>query len=190
MNLIQWEELNDIVLCGHSYGGAVVTGVADRMPDRIRALVYLDAFVLDNGENVAQHVPHDQWKQLVEGAKGVGDGFKVPPIPPEVFKVNRADDADWMRRLCTMHPIRSFEQPIKLTGGIDQIKDITFILAAGFTDGSPFPPFYRKAQTKGWKTLTMSCGHMVMFDEPEELTKILLQISEGHPVSRAATPGH
>src|SRR5262249_4030992 len=137
VNLIHWEELNDIVLCGHSYGGAVVTGVADQMPNRIRSLVYLDAFVLDNGESVAQHVPRDQWKQLAEGAKSLGDGFKVPPIPPEVFKVKRTEDADRMRRLCTMHPIRCFEQPIKLTGGIDQIKEITFILAAGFTERSP-----------------------------------------------------
>src|SRR5262245_38418410 len=72
VNLIHWEELNDIVLCGHSYGGAVVTGVADQMPNRIRSLVYLDAFVLDNGESVAQHVPRDQWKQLAEGAKSLG----------------------------------------------------------------------------------------------------------------------
>ena len=50
VNLIAWEDLHDLVLCGHSYGGCVVTGVADRLPERIRALVYLDAFVLDDGE--------------------------------------------------------------------------------------------------------------------------------------------
>jgi pimeloyl-ACP methyl ester carboxylesterase len=49
-NLILWEELSDVVLCGHSYGGAVIRGVADRISDRIGALVYLDAFVLQNGQ--------------------------------------------------------------------------------------------------------------------------------------------
>ena len=64
VNLIQWEERSDIVLCGHSYGGCVVTGVADQLPDRIRALVYLDAFVLEDGENLAQHVPADQYQPI------------------------------------------------------------------------------------------------------------------------------
>src|SRR5690349_21547465 len=57
VNLIRWEELNDIVLCGHSYGGCVATGVADRVPERVGALIYLDAFVPEDRENLAQHVP-------------------------------------------------------------------------------------------------------------------------------------
>src|SRR5262245_63192127 len=55
LNLIKWEELTDIVLCGHSYGGCVVSGVADRIPERIRSLIYLDAFVPENGDNQMQH---------------------------------------------------------------------------------------------------------------------------------------
>lgn len=56
VNLIRWEELSDVVLCGHSYGGCVVSGVADRMPASIRSLVYLDAFVLEDGENQMQYL--------------------------------------------------------------------------------------------------------------------------------------
>ena len=52
VNLIKWEELSDVVLCGHSYAGCVITGVADQIPDRVRALVFLDAFVLENGESL------------------------------------------------------------------------------------------------------------------------------------------
>ena len=75
MNLIRWEELSDVVLCGHSYGGCVVTGVADRMPDRIRALVYVDAFVredVDLGCGVVtrdeklDESNHDASRRLVE----------------------------------------------------------------------------------------------------------------------------
>ena len=65
-NLMSWEDHSDVVLCGHSYGGCVISGVADRLPDRIRALVYLDAFVLEAGEQLAQHVPDAQYKQLLE----------------------------------------------------------------------------------------------------------------------------
>ena len=62
-NLIVWEELSDVVLCGHSYGGCVVTGVADRVPERVRALVYLDAFVLEAGQSLAQLLPQEQYRQ-------------------------------------------------------------------------------------------------------------------------------
>ena len=77
LNLIRWEELSDIVLCGHSYGGCVISGVADRIPDRIRSLVYRDAFVLEDGENVLQHVPKEQRDQLLEAAIKVGESWKV-----------------------------------------------------------------------------------------------------------------
>src|ERR1700675_3292707 len=59
VNLIQWEELSDVVLCGHSYGGLVISGVADRIPDRIGALVYLDAFVLEDGQSLHDVLPPD-----------------------------------------------------------------------------------------------------------------------------------
>ena len=177
VNLIRWEELSDVVLCGHSYGGCVITGVADRIPDRIRALVYLDAFVLENGENLVQHVPQEQLNQLMEGARTLGEGWKVPPIPPEVFRVQNGTDAEWMKRQYTMHPLASFEQRIKLSGKIDQIKNVTYILAGSFVEGSPFPPFYEKAKAKGWKTLTMAGGHILMLDQPDELSRILQQIA-------------
>jgi pimeloyl-ACP methyl ester carboxylesterase len=91
VNLIRWEELSDVVLCGHSYGGCVISGVADRIPERVGALVYLDAFVLADGENLLQHVHETQRNLLLEGAKNMGEGWKVPPSPAEVFKVNAKD---------------------------------------------------------------------------------------------------
>ena len=88
VNLILWEERSDVVLCGHSYGGAVISGVADRIADRIGALVYLDAFVLQNGQSLYDTLPAAQKDMQVEGVKQTGDGWKVPPIPAEVFNVN------------------------------------------------------------------------------------------------------
>ena len=110
MNLIRWEELTDIVLCGHSYGGCVISGVADRMPEHIRALVYLDAFVLDDGENQMQHLTEAQCRQLREGVNNLGEGWKVPPIPAAAFNVNVAD-REWVDRQCTVQPIGTMEQP-------------------------------------------------------------------------------
>jgi pimeloyl-ACP methyl ester carboxylesterase len=173
MNLIKWEELTDIVLCGHSDGGCVISGVADRIPARIRALVYVDAFVLENGENLAQHLHEETYKMLIEGADA-GNGWKVPPIPGEVFKVN-ARDLSWMNHQCSPHPIDCFRQRIALTGDIQKITNVTFILATGWNGSSPFPAFYERAKARGWKTQILSCGHDIMLDLPEELTKMLVE---------------
>ena len=94
-NLIRSEELSDVELCGHSYGGAVISGVADRVSDRIGALVYLDAFVLENGQSLFDTNPAELRNAQIEAARQVGDGWKVPPIPAEVFNVN-AKDRDWV----------------------------------------------------------------------------------------------
>ena len=173
VNLIQWEELSDVVLCGHSYGGCVISGVAERIPDRIGALVYLDAFVLKNGQCLHDTLPEDQRSLQMELTINHGDGWKVPPIPAEVFNVN-ANDLEWVNRQCTMQPLATFQQAIKLSGEADAVKNVTFILAKGFAD-SPFPQFYESAKAKGWKTLTMACGHDVMLDLPEELTRVLAE---------------
>lgn len=173
VNLIRWEELSNIVLCGHSYGGAVVTGVADQVPDKIGSLVYLDAFVPEDGENLQQHIPPEQFAQLLEGMKAVGDGWAMPPIPAEVFQVNQAD-REWVDSQVTLQSVATFQQPIKLTGDIAKVNNVTYIRASGFKEGSPFPPFLEKAKAKGWATHEIACGHDVMVDKPEELSELLV----------------
>jgi pimeloyl-ACP methyl ester carboxylesterase len=172
VNLIRWEELSNVVLCGHSYGGVVVKGAADRVPDRIGALVYLDAFVPEKEQSLHDTLPPEQKNAQHEGARIHGDGWKVPPITAARFNVN-AKDAAWMDRQCTMHPLATFDDPLRLSGGIDAVKNVTFILATGY-EGSPFGQFYERAKNKGWKTLSMACGHDVMLDMPKELTEALV----------------
>jgi pimeloyl-ACP methyl ester carboxylesterase len=164
----------------------VITGVADRLPDRIAALVYLDAFVPEDGQSQIEILP-SFWKALqLEAAERDGEGWKVPPILAQLFKVN-ASDIEWVNRQCTMQSIATFQQVIKLSGRVDALKNVTFILATGFDD-SPFTAFYDRAKAKGWKTLTMSCGHDVMLDRPEELAGALLDIAEAQRSQPATSP--
>ena len=166
LNLIQWEELTDCVLCGHSYGGMVVAGVADRVPERVRSLVFLDAFVPENGQSLAHFVPTPA-DQLI-------DGWKSRPMSAAGFAVNPADLA-WVDHQCTPQSVACFQQPAKLTDGIARIKRISYIYASGWAgDQSPFHPFYEKARLRGWQTSEISCGHDVMLDQPEVLTTLLL----------------
>lgn len=181
VNLIQWEELSNVILCGHSYGGGVVGGVVDRVPDRIGALVYLDAFVLNDGQCVHDTLPAAQRELQLELARSVGDGWRVPPIPAEVFNVNLADRA-WVDRQCTMQPLATFQQPLKRSGGSVGPANTTFILATGFGD-SPFRPFHDRARAAGWKTLTIDCGHDVMLDRPDELVQMLTSAAAAVPAT-------
>jgi pimeloyl-ACP methyl ester carboxylesterase len=174
-NLIRWEELNNVILCGHSYAGCVIRGVADRIPERIGALTYLDAFVPESGHGLFDYLPPETRAQQMEGVRQSGEGWKVPPIPAEVFNVN-AKDRDWVNRQCTMQPFATFMQPVRLTGAIERIKNVTYILASDW-EGSPFPQFFEKAKASGWKTRDIPCGHDVMLDRPEELVRALLDVA-------------
>jgi pimeloyl-ACP methyl ester carboxylesterase len=176
VNLVRWEELSDVILCGHSYGGFVISGAADCIPDRIRALVYLDAFVPEDSECLFDLLPQEQVQGTRQQAQATGGGWKVAPIPAEVFHVNPRDCA-WVNAQCTPHPLACFEERIKLTGGLGRIQDVTHILATGFHDGSPFPACHERAKTKRWKTRTNACGHDVMLDLPDELTAFLLEFA-------------
>lgn len=170
-NLVIWENLRDIVLVGHSYGGIVARHVADRMPERIRSLIYLDAFVPDDGKALHDYLP-DNGKHFRELAVTHGDGWKLPPPPAAFFAVNAADAA-WVDRQCTMHPLSTCETPARISGACDSIATIGYILARDF-DG-PFGQFYAKAGERGWWQEELACGHDVMLDMPNELTSLLLR---------------
>jgi pimeloyl-ACP methyl ester carboxylesterase len=177
VNLIRWEELSEVVLCGHSYSGCVITGVADRVPDRIRKLVYLDAFLPEDGQSLHDLLPPAHRDSQLELARSTGEGWKVPPIPAEVFNVNPADRA-WVDRQCTVQSLATFQQAIKLSGQHATQPETTYILATGWPE-TPFLPSYNRAKARGWKTRRIDCGHDVMLDRPEELAGMLADIAAG-----------
>jgi pimeloyl-ACP methyl ester carboxylesterase len=172
VNLVRWENLDDFVLCGHSYAGCVVTGVADRIPERLRALVYLDAFVLESGQSLYDAVPAELRDAQVNAAREMGDGWQVPPIPAELFNVNAADRA-WVDAQCTPQPLATLQQRLTLQNSMPPEK-VTHVLATDHAQ-SPFGPFHELAKRKGWKTSTIHCGHDVMLDRPDDVVEILLE---------------
>ncbi|MEI9985113.1 MAG: alpha/beta fold hydrolase [Aliidongia sp.] len=149
-SLLAWEDLSDIVLCGHSYAGCVVTGVADRASERIAALVYLDALRARAGQSLFDILPAEWRKQQLDSARQAGEGWRVPPVPAEVFNVNAADRA-WVDRQCTPQSLATFTQPIRLTGRAAAIESVGYIWASDWA-GSPFAPFYEQARQLGWWT--------------------------------------
>jgi pimeloyl-ACP methyl ester carboxylesterase len=182
VNLLRWEDLSDVILCGHSYGGNVITGVADQAPERIRTVVYVDAFVPEDGECVFDLLSPRRAQQMRLQAQTVGAGWSVPPIPSERFNVNLGDAA-WVNAQCTSQSIASFEEHIRLNRVPSHTHDATHIWATGW-DNSPFRAAHERAKAKGWKSRTIACGHEVMFDRPDELTDMLLEFATSEALSR------
>jgi len=161
VNLLRWEALENILLCGHSYGGVVVTGAADRAAGRIASLVYLDAFVPEDGQSQRELTT----RQLPQTPT-------VPAIPAAAFMVNEKDRA-WVDGLCTPHPNATFNERISLTGAWRGIKRKSYIRAGAYPSG-PFDAFYNRFKADpGWTVASLPCGHDVMVDMPEALAGLL-----------------
>ncbi len=174
VNVIRWEELSDVVLAGHSYGGMVITGVADKIPDKIRSLVYLDAFVPASGQAVTDFLPPELLGGMRDDAKQNGAGYLMTPIPAEVFKVNQGDAA-WVDRMCVKHPLACFEQKIALTGGSAKVGRHTYVVATGYGPPQPFLAVADGLKSdKNWKVVTFPCGHDLMLDMPKETAEVLV----------------
>lgn len=171
VNLVRWEGLDDFILVGHSYGGFVVSGVADGFPERIRSLVYLDAFVPGDGKRLVDYAPI--------APEQLDDGWKVKPISAAAFGVNPAD-REWVDSQCTPQSLACFEQPIELTGRLGQVKRVEYLFSNAWAGGhSLFTRFYQEAKTRGWRTCEMACGHDAMIDEPASLAELLVHASQG-----------
>ena len=166
--VIDYEDLSGCVLVGHSYGGLVVTGVADAVPDRVGSLVYLDAFVPENGQSLVDILPAGMPRPSTES-------WLSAPIPVEVFGEPSSEVQKFAARKRLPQPTACFTQPVKLGGGIDRIRRKTYIYC---NDPAPtvFTPFYERLRTKpGWTVHTLPCTHFVQMDMPDELTSLLLE---------------
>jgi hypothetical protein len=140
--------------------------------EKIAALVYLDAFVLESGQSLHDTLPPDQRQGQLDATAAFGDGWRVPPIPAEVFNVNAADRA-WVDEQCTDQPLACFQQKLHLGHGAAAVGSTHYIYASNW-EGTPFTGFYESAKARGWSTREIACGHDVMLDRPEELTAALL----------------
>ena len=173
LGVLRCEELSDVVLCGHSYGGMVITGVADEAPEQIRSLVYLDALVPAEGKSALDALPAELASGLQESARASASGFRVGPAPAEAFAVN-AQDRAWVDRRCVDHPLKTFEQPIRLEGNWKQVPRHAYIYATGWSPGIGDPFFENARQEAGWLAIKLACGHNVMIDRPEDLAEMLI----------------
>jgi pimeloyl-ACP methyl ester carboxylesterase len=171
LNLIKFEQLQDIVLCGHSYGGLVVTGVADSVPEQIRSLVYIDAYIGADRTSLFDLDTPEAVRFFIDAVQSHG-GHALPPVPASRFN-DRPENQGWIDRLATPQPFASFAERRPLSGAYDTIAGKTYILATDW----PGSPFHRQCATidgkPDWTVHKMHCGHDIMVDHPAELAAIL-----------------
>ncbi len=177
---IEANNLHDIVLCGHSYGGMVVTSVADRLTTRIAALVLVDAALPRDGTSMFDLLEEDRRQLLIDSAKSLGDGWKVPPPPAVAWDVDIEQDRSYIDARTTMHPLAAMEQAARLSGAWKAIRKKVYVVAERYHR----PTFKRTAendlQDSGqWTRHSFNCGHEVMIEKPKELAEILLVSSAG-----------
>ena len=170
LNVIAFEGLNDIVLVGHSYGGQIITAVADAVPDKVRSLVYLDAFVGEDGKSIFDMDSPAATAAYIDMAQSNGGGT-VPPLPSTVFGVNSVDQA-WVDSRCTPGSLATWSERLSLTGRHKLITNRSYVLATG--GNGPFKPVYDRVRAEGgWRTYEFDCGHDVMVDMPQQTVDIL-----------------
>ena len=160
LNLLKYENLHNVILVGHSYGGMVIAGVADQASDRIKQLIYLDAFVPKDGESI-QTLVGAGWEQMV--LPNIKDGFINYPFGPT--KPNPPNDVP--------QPLKTFTEPIKLNNPLVAKIPTCFISMTKDGKGG-FEESVNRARQNNWKILTLEGGHYAMREQPEELVKILL----------------
>lgn len=167
VNMILYEDLYDIILVGHSYGGMVVTGVADRLPGRISKLIYLDAFVPSDGESV----------MTIQGQKAAGleamavNGFLVPRWVP----ADKAPPKD------VPHPLKTLTDTLRLSNaGRLKIPTIYILTVAKGTDPAldDFAPQSERAKKLGWPSVLLEADHNPQWSAPEALVAMLLDYAK------------
>jgi pimeloyl-ACP methyl ester carboxylesterase len=174
VNHIKWEGLEGVVLCGHSYGGMVVSGVAEQTADKISSIVFLDAFVPQNGEALAD-LTGAATLDLLRAAAQRGD-IGIPARTAASFNVNERDRA-WVDAMCVPQPINTFLDKMTLSGARERIGKKSYIRAMNNANPGFDKAMARAKADKSWHTYEVPCGHDVMVDMPERLAEILLEVA-------------
>jgi pimeloyl-ACP methyl ester carboxylesterase len=172
LNVISYEDLRDVVLVGHSYGGMVATGVADRVRERIAQLIYLDAFVPRDGQSL-----FDLNEPVIETMRELArdaDGWRIPPMPtpPDTSP----EDVEWLTARRVDMPIKCFEQKLKLQHGETTLPR-SYIYATRTTQADTFGQFARRTRNEaGWRYFEIDASHSPNVTAPEALMTLLQEI--------------
>ncbi|AHG64135.1 alpha/beta fold hydrolase [Advenella mimigardefordensis] len=174
--VIKFEDLSEVILVGHSFAGSVLSAIADRMPDRLRHLVYLDALILNSGESSADRSP-ERVEAYRQKAIASGDGLSIPPAEPIHYGITDSEQAKWYETKLTPHPLQTYYDKLHLKNTLGNGVPTTYIACSN--------PYFATTEASrtiaqsmpGWEYLEIPTGHNAMSLMPEQLTQMLLAIT-------------
>ena len=177
-NVLLWEELNNVILVAASYAGMVTTCVADRMPERISALVYQNAFIAADG--VAQNDLLPDWrremieKELAEAE----DAWCMPAPDPKLFGVTDPAELEWIGSKMAPQSAKTFQDKARVTGAHEAITNRTYIRATGYPNNT-FDRYLAEAQADpSWRAEVLETSHDAMISAADDIVRILLEVAD------------
>jgi pimeloyl-ACP methyl ester carboxylesterase len=174
LGVLRWEQIENATLVGHSYGGMVVTGVADRAHERIGSLIYLDAFVPKDGQSLFDLAHSERVAGMRRCAEQEGDGWYVPIAGAPLQQVTDPKEAALLRERCVSQPLATMTQRLKLSGDHLRVKKKVYVHAAGMSP-SPFAKFAEEARRSGWPVEELPTHHFTMVSMPKETAEALMR---------------
>ena len=187
VNVLVYGDLRDVILVGNSSGGMVITGVVDRVPERIAQLVYLDAFVPAPGQSLLDLLPPERRQAFHEFAKSEGKGWLVPRFAPppweqivrKMWGVTDVADVQWMLARLGPTPLGHFTEPVQRTNPAGEKPVRTYVRCLQF----PHPGFDQHAamarRTPNWRYRELATPHLPPVTHPQELTALLVNLADG-----------
>jgi pimeloyl-ACP methyl ester carboxylesterase len=163
VNVIKFENLHHIILVGHSFGGMVISGVAEQVPDRLAQLIYLDAMVPGNGES-AKDVCGELWDQLM--VPFIQDSVVLYPFGPA--KSTYPTDVP--------QPLKTFTEPLKISNPMVSKIPTAYISMTQKGKSTHEKMGYNRAKARNWKIYTLEGGHYAMREQPANLVKKLEEV--------------
>lgn len=175
VGVLEYEDLHDVILVGHSYGGMVITAVAERAAQRLAHLVYLDAFLPRDGECLLDFLPPPAREQTLARARAEGEGWYLPPQrDAHPYGITDPADIAWVRRKLTAQPLKTMQQPVRRVDPLAATLPRTYISC---TATRYFTHSVERARSEsGWRHRELATGHDAMITAPAALAGALLDL--------------
>lgn len=172
-NLLFYEDLSDVVLVGHSYAGMVITGVVAQAPERLRLLVYLDAYLPHDGQREVDLWP-EAWQRSLPADQSADHELRKP-LSPEALGITNPEMANWVKARMTPHPLATYTEPVPTGTAKSAALPRVYVHCTGGSITHVFAPFAAEARANGWEVYEMATGHMAMLIAPHEVAELLLE---------------
>ena len=175
VNHIIFENLNNIILVGHSFAGSVISGVADKLKDRIQKLIYFDAVILKDGQKPFDIAPKELVKQRIELAKRFGNSISIPAPSADAFGVFDVKKSLLLEEKLTPHPLSTYQSKLTIKNEIGNGIPLFYIFCNN--------PVYKSLESSRevvrklkWPIFELNAGHDAMLTHPKETLNLLMKI--------------